>query len=84
MNSIPASLIRYVQTRDKRIHKLYTSQPKAMTELFEKLILRAWREIVQKAAEIGIAVQVTHIKHGNGWATKCGGFWDEADYCLQK
>jgi hypothetical protein len=42
----------------------------------------AWREIVRKAASIGLKIEATPVKHGNGWATKAGGFWDENDYCL--
>jgi hypothetical protein len=42
----------------------------------------AWQEIIRKAATAGLRVEVTPVKHGNGWATKAGGFWDENDYQL--
>lgn len=48
------------------------------------VFLAAWREIIKQAGTFGIRVSVSPVKHGNGWATKCGGFWDEADYCLDK
>lgn len=44
----------------------------------------AWNEIVRKAKSLGYGIEVTSIKHGNGWATKCGGFWNENDYRLTK
>lgn len=43
---------------------------------------QAWGQIIRKAASLGIAVEATPIKHGNGWATKNGGFWQENDYRL--
>lgn len=42
----------------------------------------AWNEVIKKARASGITISDTPVKHGNGWATKCGGFWDERDYCL--
>jgi hypothetical protein len=44
--------------------------------------LTAWREVVRKARSLGLSVDEIPVKHGNGWATKCGGFWDENDYRL--
>jgi hypothetical protein len=44
----------------------------------------AWREIVRKAGSAGLKIESTPVKHGNGWATKAGGFWDENDYCIAK
>jgi hypothetical protein len=41
-----------------------------------------WREVVKKARALGHQISETSIKHGNGWATKCGGFWDESEYRL--
>ena len=40
----------------------------------------AWNEIVRKAESAGLRIEKTPVKHGNGWATKAGGFWDENDY----
>lgn len=40
----------------------------------------AWNEIVRKAESVGLRIEKTPVKHGNGWATKAGGFWDENDY----
>lgn len=45
--------------------------------------LCAWKEIVRKARALGLVITETPIKHGNGWATKAGGFWDENDYTLE-
>lgn len=42
----------------------------------------AWREIVSKARALGYEIAESPIKHGNGWATKAGGFWHEAEYSL--
>ena len=39
-----------------------------------------WNEVVSKARKLGIAIEEQPIKHGNGWATKAGGFWDEREY----
>ena len=39
-----------------------------------------WNEVVRKAQSLGYEIEVTPVKHGNGWATKCGGFWDENEY----
>lgn len=42
----------------------------------------ARNEVVRKAQSLGYEIEVTPIKHGNGWATKARGFWDENDYVL--
>jgi hypothetical protein len=42
-----------------------------------------WKEIVSKARALGYAIEEAPIKHGNGWATKAGGFWDESEYRLE-
>lgn len=44
----------------------------------------AWKEIVRKAQSLGYVIEVEPIKHGNGWATKAGGFWDECKYTLKE
>lgn len=44
--------------------------------------LTAWNEVVRKARSFGMEVEEVPIKHGNGWATKAGGFWNENDYRL--
>ena len=41
-----------------------------------------WGEVVRKARALGYQIEETNIKHGNGWATKGGGFWDEREYRL--
>lgn len=43
-----------------------------------------WNAIVRKARSLGLAIEETPVKHGNGWATKAGGFWNENDYRLKK
>lgn len=43
-----------------------------------------WREVVQKAKTVGYDIQEETIKHGNGWATKAGGFWDEKRFTLAR
>lgn len=43
----------------------------------------AWNEVVRKARGLGIRIEATPVKHGNGWATKARGFWDENDYVLE-
>ena len=42
----------------------------------------AWNEVIRKAQKSGLQIEVTPVKHGNAWATKCGGFWNENDYRL--
>jgi hypothetical protein len=42
----------------------------------------AWNEVVAKAQKLGFPIVVSPVKHGNGWATKAGGFWDENEYTL--
>jgi hypothetical protein len=42
----------------------------------------AWKEIVHKARSLGFVIEETPVKHGNAWATKAGGFWDENQYRL--
>lgn len=42
----------------------------------------AWNEVVRKARDMGIQIKERPIKHGNGWATKARGFWNENDYAL--
>lgn len=44
----------------------------------------AWNEVVQKARALGFDISKAPIKHGNAWATKCGGFWDENEYTLAR
>jgi hypothetical protein len=46
------------------------------------LIFTSWNEVVRKAVALGYVIEVSPIKHGNGWATKAGGFWNENDYRL--
>jgi hypothetical protein len=43
----------------------------------------SWNEVVSKAKSLGYKIAVTPIKHGNGWATKAGGFWNENEYVLE-
>lgn len=43
-------------------------------------IYRCWNEVVAKARKAGYLIAETDIKHGNGWATKAGGFWNEKEY----
>lgn len=45
-------------------------------------IYRLWGEVVRKARTMGYVITESDIKHGNGWATKAGGFWDETEYTL--
>jgi hypothetical protein len=42
----------------------------------------AWNEIVRKARALGYKIEEAEVKHGNGWATKAGGFWVERVYTL--
>ena len=42
----------------------------------------SWNEVVRKACATGFSIEVTPIKHGNGWATKARGFWNENEYRL--
>lgn len=42
----------------------------------------AWNEVVRKARALGYEIAEEPVKHGNGWATKAGGFWDERVYKL--
>lgn len=44
--------------------------------------LCAWKEVVSKARTFGYEITEEAIKHGNGWATKAGGFWEESEYRL--
>lgn len=44
----------------------------------------AWREVASKAIRLGYAIKEEPIKHGNGWATKAGGFWEESRFTLVK
>ena len=41
-----------------------------------------WNEIVRKARTLGMEIEESDMRHGNGWATKNGGFWDEREYRL--
>jgi hypothetical protein len=41
-----------------------------------------WNEVVRKARSLGYVITEEPIKHGNGWATKNGGFWNENEYRL--
>lgn len=41
-----------------------------------------WNEIVRKAQKCGFIIESAYVKHGNGWATKAGGFWEEQTYRL--
>jgi hypothetical protein len=43
-----------------------------------------WNEVVCKARKLGIHIQAEGIKHGNAWATKAGGFWDEKRYTFAR
>ncbi len=43
----------------------------------------AWNEVVRKACALGLKIEQTPVKHGNGWATKARGFWNENDYRLE-
>lgn len=42
----------------------------------------AWREVVSKALKLGYDIREEPIKHGNGWATKSGGFWEESRFTM--
>jgi len=42
----------------------------------------SWNEVVSKACAAGFQIDVTPVKHGNGWATKARGFWNENEYRL--
>ena len=44
----------------------------------------AWNEVVRKARKLGYEIAEEPVKHGNGWATKAGGFWDERIYTLRQ
>lgn len=43
-----------------------------------------WNEIIKKANSLGYEITVDPVKHGNGWATKNGGFWHSNTYKLIK
>jgi hypothetical protein len=43
----------------------------------------AWNEVVRKARTLGYRIAEENVKHGNGWATKAGGFWNERLYTLE-
>lgn len=43
-----------------------------------------WCAVIRKARSIGFVIEETPVKHGNGWATKAGGFWQENDYRLSE
>jgi len=58
-----------------------TSGPKTDPTWIE---FRLWNEVVHKARELGYVIHEVDIKHGNAWATKCGGFWNEREYTLTK
>jgi hypothetical protein len=45
-------------------------------------IFTSWGEVVRKARAEGFAIAEASIKHGNAWATKAGGFWNESEYTL--
>lgn len=45
-------------------------------------IFTAWNEVVRKARSLGYAIAEQDIKHGNGWATVAGGFWNEREYVI--
>lgn len=43
---------------------------------------REWKKIVSALRKIGFEIAEENIKHGNAWATKCGGFWSSIRYSL--
>lgn len=43
-----------------------------------------FNEIVKKANSLGYEITVEPVKHGNGWATKSGGWWHSNIYKLIK
>jgi len=45
-------------------------------------VLQAWKEVVRKARTFGYEIVEEPVKHGNAWATKAGGFWNESKYHL--
>jgi len=46
------------------------------------VMFTSWGEVVRKARAAGFQIEEESIKHGNGWATKAGGFWNENEYRL--
>lgn len=46
------------------------------------LVYTSWCDVVMKARKLGFVIDATPIKHGNGWASKAGGFWQENEYRL--
>lgn len=45
-------------------------------------IHREWMKVVKAAEKCGLRISIEPVKHGNGWATKCGGFWQSAIYSI--
>lgn len=43
---------------------------------------REWVKVLKAAAKAGLVVAVAPVKHGNAWATKCGGFWSSSVYTI--
>jgi len=44
----------------------------------------AWVKVLKALKKTGIQVDEVPVKHGNGWATKAGGFWSSNVYTLGK
>lgn len=46
-------------------------------------IYRAWVKVLPKLKKDGLTITEERQKHGNGWATKGGGFWNSIVYRLE-
>ena len=40
----------------------------------------AWKRVVTELKKDGLKISEVRQKHGNAWATKCGGFWNSIVY----
>lgn len=49
---------------------------------FTMFVFREWKKIVTALRKNGFQLSEEPIKHGNAWATKCGGFWSSIKYSL--
>ncbi|MDW3683056.1 hypothetical protein RA280_15125 [Cupriavidus sp. CV2] len=38
-------------------------------------LFTSWNEVIKKANSVGLAIQITPVKHGNKSPTMAGGFW---------
>lgn len=44
---------------------------------------REWKKVLKCLLKCGIQIESEEVKHGNGWASKAGGFWKSIRYSMR-